>query len=270
MPNGELLRGSYGNEIEVWNSEGTIIRKIKSMHSYPYLFGLLSNGDLVVGYLANNTFLIWNITKTHSEYVKRTIATNDLIISLSVLDNDDLAIGQKSNNYDILIRDSQSGIVKKRLIGHRNAVYDIIKLPNRKIASCSADGTVKIWDELSTNLLNSFVHLSPVYSMALLYNNELITGLSDGSVEVWNLETGDQVRNFYIHTSAFCRNKCIHVLGNGQVISGSHNHELNIWNPQDGSLRQSLRTHLSPIYQLEVLNSGTFVTSSATEIAFWF
>ncbi|RNA06506.1 hypothetical protein BpHYR1_054191 [Brachionus plicatilis] len=256
LPNGEMLRGSYGNAVEVWDMEqGIMKRKLTSIHYYPYLFGLLSNGDLVVGYLDSKTFLIWDIRQAHGEYVKRTIPTNDLIISLSVLNNDDLAIGQQSNNYDILIRDSHSGQIKKRLVGHKNAVYDVITLPDGNLASCSSDGTVRIWDLSSASLINTFVHLSPVYSIALLNNDELIAGLSDGSAEVWNLATGDPTRNFYIHTGAFCRNKCMHVLNSGLVISGSHDFELNVWSSQDGSVKESLRVHKTPIYQLEFLHN---------------
>ncbi|CAF0837645.1 unnamed protein product [Brachionus calyciflorus] len=110
LPNGYLVRGSYGNKIEIWDIERRIIkRNLPSSYSYPYILGLLSNGDLVAGYKTNSVIQIWYLKVANSESVKRTFHTYEICRCLTVLKNDDLAIGQSGNGFDIIIRSSQKG-----------------------------------------------------------------------------------------------------------------------------------------------------------------
>ena len=103
LPNGDLVRGSVGNIVEIWDlANGVIKRTLTSVYSNPYIFGLLSNGDLVAGYLNNKILLVWDLKTTNGEPLKRIIQTTDFFQCLTVLKNDDLAIGQYENNFDIL------------------------------------------------------------------------------------------------------------------------------------------------------------------------
>ena len=60
LPNGDLVRGGYDNIIEICDFEKGVVKRnlTSSGSSYPFVFGLLSNGDLVAGYRNNKKLLV--------------------------------------------------------------------------------------------------------------------------------------------------------------------------------------------------------------------
>ena len=111
---------------------------------------------------------------------------------MTVLKNDDLANVQSGPSYDIVIRDSQNGTLKRRLVGHTSNVYQIMILPNENLISCSYDKTVKIWNTSNSAPIKSILHSNAVYSITLLKNGYLASGLFDVKIEIRNLETGEK------------------------------------------------------------------------------
>ncbi|RNA24788.1 serine threonine kinase [Brachionus plicatilis] len=272
IPNGDLVRGSWRNYIEIWDIEkGVIKRNLTSGYSHPYVFGLLSNGDLVAGYNKNKTLLVWDLKKKSGEPLKRIMQTNEIFQCLTVLKNDDLAIGQEflSDNFDIVIRDSQYGSIKHRLVGHKSRVLQITEMENGNLVSCSDDRTVKVWNVKYGVILNSITHTNALRSFMFLNNGFLVSSLWDGTINIWNLETNKLIRNLIGHTSAICHTYCLHVLGNGELLSASYDRSLKVWNPYDGRVKFTSKLHKSKAIQLAVLPSGNFITSSLTELVVW-
>ncbi|RNA03049.1 serine threonine kinase, partial [Brachionus plicatilis] len=270
LPNGDLVRGSRGNLIEIWDlQKGIIKRNLISSYSRPFVFGLLSNGDLVAGYIYSKTLLVWDLKITNGEPLKRIIQTNDSFWCMTVLKNDDLAIGQKGNGNDIIIRDSQNGLIKKKLVGHLSTVYQIIELPNGNLVSCSDDKTVKVWNISNGAVIKSITHETDVHSIAFLPNGYLVSGLYGGTINIWNLETNQLIRNLIGHRNIICSNNCLHVLANGDLLSGSWDKTIKVWNPSDGTLKFISPLQKDYVYQLAVLPSGNFISSSYYELIVW-
>ncbi|RNA02693.1 WD-40 repeat [Brachionus plicatilis] len=267
LPNGDLVRGSGGNLIEIWDLQNGIIkRNLTSVYTGPFVFGLLSNGDLVAGYYFSETLLVWDLKITNGESLKRIMQTNDIFRCITVLKNDDLAIGQRGNGYDIIIRDSQNGLIKKKLVGHTWYVYQIIELPNGNLVSCSSDFTVKVWNISNGAVIKSITHETFVYSIAFLSNGYLVSGLHNGRINIWNLETNQLIRNLIGHTSHICNNNCLHVLANGDLLSGSWDKTIKVWNPSDGTVKFTSPLHKSKVIKLAVLPSGNFISLSRISI----
>lgn len=270
MPNGDLLRGSNGDQVQVWDTNrGYVSKKLTSAYQKPVVFGILSNNDIVIGYASNRTFLIWDLTINDNESIKRTIVTTETLQSLLILENDDLVIGQYGLNYDIVIRDSSAGFLKKRLVGHKKTVHQINKLPDGNLASCSSDGTVKIWDPKNGILLRNFAHSSPVYSINLLKNGYLVAGLLDNTIEIWNKETGIKIRILSGHSDSICQHNCLQLLENGELISASNDRTIKLWNPYDGSHKVTINQHSSAISQMIFTRNGRLITASSSEIFIW-
>ncbi|RNA16165.1 serine threonine kinase [Brachionus plicatilis] len=268
LPNGDLVRGSGWN-IEIWDlQKGIIKRNLTSVYSYPWDFGLLSNGDLVAGYWKSETLLVWDL-KTYGEPLKRIIQTNGTFYCMTVLKNDDLAIDQWGNGYEIIIRDSQNGLIKNKLVGHTWTVNQIIELPNGNLVSCSDDKTVKVWNISNGAVIKSITHETYVRSIAFLPNGYLVSGLWDGIINIWNLETNQLIRNLMGHSDVICKNNCLHVLANGDLLSGSLDGTIKIWNPYDGTLKFTSPLHKDAVMELAVLPSGNFISSSYTELIVW-
>ena len=270
LPNGDVVRGSSSNLVEIWDiQQGVIKRNLSNGYSKPWVFGLLSNGDLIAGFRNNKTLLTWDLKIENGEPLKNIIHTNQSFYCLTVLKNDYLAIGQSTNNFDIVIINSQNGSIKNKFVGHKNYVYQIIELENGNLVSCSSDLTVKIWDIKNGHVLKSISHSQPVWSIAFLKNGYLASGLSDGTIKIWNLETNQLVKNLYGHSSAICSNNCLHVLDNGDLLSGSYDKSLKVWNPDDGTVILTSKLHKSNVYQISVLPSGNILTSSFHELTIW-
>ncbi|RNA20442.1 serine threonine kinase [Brachionus plicatilis] len=270
LPNGDLVRGGRGSLIEIWDLQKGIIKKnLTSVYTNPWVFGLLSNGDLVAGYYNNKTLLVWDLKITNGEPLKRIIQTNDTFYCMTVLKNDDLAIGQKGNGNDIIIRDSQNGLIKKKLVGHSNWVYQIIELPNGNLVSCSPDKTVKVWNISNGAVIKSITHETYVRSIAFLPNGNLVSGLSDGKINIWNLETNQLIRNLIGHSADICVDNCLHVLANGDLLSGSWDKTIKVWNSSDGTVKFTSPLQKDFVIQLAVLPSGNFISSSRYELIVW-
>jgi WD40 repeat protein len=76
----------------------------------------------------------------------------------------------------------------KTLTNHNGAIYKIIKLTSGKFASCSADGTIIIWDDYLMEMnVKIQAHNSSVNSICEIENNILISCSNDKSIKLWNI-----------------------------------------------------------------------------------
>ena len=76
----------------------------------------------------------------------------------------------------------------KTLTTHHGAIYKIIKLTSGKFASCSADGTIIIWDDYLMEMnVKIQAHNSSVNSICEIENNILISCSNDKSIKLWNM-----------------------------------------------------------------------------------
>ena len=199
LRNGDLVRGSsgVGSNIQIYDSNtGRIKRNLTSSHTWPFVFGQLSNGDLVAGYRDNKTILIWDLMILNGEPLKRVIQTNELLYSLTVLKNDDLAIGQLYSNYDIVIRDSKTGSIKKTLNGHTSNVYRIMELENGNLISCSWDKTVIVWDFEKKSIIRTLEgHTDMIWCLDFSNCGKyIVSGSNDKTIIVWSTKTYLQLK----------------------------------------------------------------------------
>lgn len=73
-----------------------------------------------------------------------------------------------------------------RFSGHTDVVRKLLILPNDTFASASNDGTVKIWDLNSGNVLQTLGgHSSFVYDLTSLPNGDIVSTGEDRSVRIW-------------------------------------------------------------------------------------
>ena len=106
---------------------------------------------------------------------------------------------------------------------HNDYIYKVIPLTNNRIASCSADKTIKIWNSNHPyNLINTLNgHNNYVTSIIQLKDKDiLISGSWDNTLRKWNLLTYQCVK---IINNVWCYNNSLLEIDNNRIIVGGYN-----------------------------------------------
>ena len=243
------------------SSTGLVKRSFSSNYTKLCAFGLLSNGDLVTGYSEDRTLIVWDL-KTNGEPLKRILQTREKFQYFTILYND-IAIFA---NYWVIIYDSETGLVKQRLMGHTANIQQIIVLPNRSLMTSAAERTIKIWQSPVKNMTFPLSLTSSV----VLKNGNIATGLVDGTIYIWDSDTLRTIRVLRGHSSSICLRNCLFELKNGDLLSASYDYTLKVWNPNEGLNKFTVKEHNYWIRQIVLLASGNIMTISDTEIITWF
>ncbi|ORY03877.1 WD40 repeat-like protein [Basidiobolus meristosporus CBS 931.73] len=184
------------------------------------------------------------------------------------------------------------------LTGHSNSVWDIKLLPGQnthKLASASADGTVKIWDveyrlpnlrssigydgtnvgrnsiimeEYTTNPTSiEFSHSEP---------NKLIVAYQNSIIRLFDIETGQPVLNFnsdatYDSTSATQINKIVAHPTLPLVISAHEDRYIRFFDINTGQCIHSMIAHLDSVSALDINHTGLQLVSGGhdSSIRIW-
>jgi WD40 repeat protein len=115
------------------------------------------------------------------------------------------------------------------------------------VATCSPDGTVKIWNVLSSfnwTLIRTYSqHSSWVYALEWLDNDTLASGSYE--IKLWSPTTGQTKRT--IQTNLFVYSLTM-LNTNIHLAAGLATGDINIYNINDGNLVSSLKGHTYPVY----------------------
>lgn len=129
-----------------------------------------------------------------------------------------------------------------------------------------ADGTLKVWDTLTGNLIHSFEgHLAGISTVAWSPDNETIaTGADDKTIRLWNALTGKaHPRAFsghhnYVYSIAFSPKGNI-------LASGSYDEAVFLWDVRTAKVMRSLPAHSDPVAGIDVCHDGTLVVSCSSD-----
>ncbi len=132
----------------------------------------------------------------------------------------------------------------RTVLKHPDPVTSVACLPDgRRVISGSSDGTVRVWDLESGELLLTLEgHGGTVWAVAVTPDGRrAISGSEDGTVEVWDLDSGELLLTLEGHGGPV---RGVAVTPDGRrAISGSDDRTVKLWDLQSGELLLTLEGH---------------------------
>ena len=153
------------------------------------------------------------------------------------------------------------------LKGHTKGVSQVRFSPDgRWIASCSADGTIKIWDAVTGQHKRTLEgHLAGISTIAWSPDsNTLASGSDDKAIRLWHRATGKPYpapllgHHNYVYSLAFSPK------GN-MLVSGSYDEAIFLWDLRARRQMRSLPAHSDPVGGVDFIRDGTLVCSCSTD-----
>jgi len=143
---------------------------------------------------------------------------------------------------------------------------------NRQFASCSYDGSVKLWDidEPICKLTLDGKHTGPVCCMAADWETGCcLTGSEDHDIMQWDMEVGEMVMNIEGHTGPVWQVSMDPE--SMRLLSCGQDRTVKLWDLRSGEMIRSMLRHTLPVGVLEVdWTTGRAMTgSSDRSIILW-
>ena len=142
----------------------------------------------------------------------------------------------------------------KTLTGHTNRVASVSITPDGHLAiSGSADGTVRVWDLSSGELLHTLEGHTSVESVSVTPDgHRAISGSDDRTVRVWDLSSGK-----LLHTLEGLGGGSVSITPDGRLaISGSGDGSVRLWDLSSGELLRTLKGHEKMVNSVSITPDG--------------
>ena len=175
--------------IYIWDIASGEILKTYEGHRYPVKYLEFSpDGNFLIS-AATTEIRIWDLVRdTWRDYKKHVTHVYNTTFNSS--GTQFLSTSLKTK---FLLWDREEATVIHEFEGHsRSALVAAWSPDNKKIASGSADQTIRIWDAFSRETLHSIsAHGGNIYSLHFSPDGKLLASASmDENIKIWNVETG--------------------------------------------------------------------------------
>jgi WD40 repeat-containing protein SMU1 len=256
-PDGQyLVTGSVDGFIEVWDFFTGKLKHLKyqdedkfMMHDGPVLcLGFTKDGEHLVSGDQKGKIKVWQI-KT-GNCLRKFAQAHTQGVTCCKFSRDGFKILTGSYDHTVRVHGLKSGNTLKVFKGHSSYVNDAIWVANgSQIASCSSDGTIKIWDAKTTECVHTF---SPGNSMDIAINSirtmprnqeQLLVCNRSNTVYIMNLQ-GGVLKSFKSGKKREDRGDflCCTVSPKGEWIYGvAEDHEMYCFSMNTGQLEHVMK-----------------------------
>jgi WD40 repeat protein/ABC-type dipeptide/oligopeptide/nickel transport system ATPase subunit len=259
-----VVSGSADSTVKLWNANTGNLKQTFSQQGDAWKVQFSPDGRFIAGVGMDGTRVyLWRAT---GELFATLIGHHNIVRSLAFSpDSQLLATGSFDSCWRLW--DVATGELLGCYAGHTNWIWDITFSPVRvgdslpsgtasasakaapgengrslalakplplRIASCSADRTIRLWDVATGRLLQTFAgHTLEVVAVKFSPNGQyLATASSDRTIKIWDIETGQVSQTLTGHRD---RVLSISYHPNGrQLVSGSGDETIKLWDLTTG------------------------------------
>jgi len=236
LDDGQLLSGSYGPGIKLWDTKkGTLLKTLDTQEKFAGVIYLtrLRDGKFAAT-LSGKEVQVWDLKK---ESVLRTYPRKWSTECTAEVDENLVAMGDHDERR-IQIVNYQTGEPIRSLIGHQARVLCFTALSKGKLASGALDGTMKIWDTQTGECLRTIRahkgHTSlfgPMGVTELLYTGGALYssgGCHERILKKWDSNTGTLLQTTAVKTYGICE---LTAVTPNTFASVTHWDRITLWSP---------------------------------------
>ena len=257
LNNVELATCSSERNIDIWNIETGLIDITLTGYSTPVTsLVYMHDGRLASGSL-EQSIKIWTYDTHRCDFT--IMAHKGPIRSLIQLKDHNLASG--SDDKTIKILDLTKMWFSITFEGHKGTVKALAQLFDERLVSGSSDKTIKIWS-LKRKKIEGSVDIGEVVTSLLVVNNSGLLLVGCKKIKVFNMSKREEYNNIFDlvgHNTEI--NKMINVGVDGERVISAAKKTVKIWNIPKRTLETQLEAHKGGTYGMEILSSGSLVTS---------
>ncbi len=197
-----LASGGCDRLINVWDLSGgytqaKLVQTFENHADWVMGVALTNDGRYVVSASRDKTAKVWDL-KTKESVVTFPAHQNN-VYGVVVKPDGKVAYSVGEDNQVRSFNPTGDGKPLKALGGHGKSVQKIAYNPKQPmLATCSADGTVRLWNAESGAALKTLSgHTDWVYSVAFSPDGTLVAaGSFNGAVRIWKVADGSPVKAF--------------------------------------------------------------------------
>jgi WD40 repeat protein len=186
-----------------------------------------------------------------------------------------------SNDHTAIIWNAETGAIIRRLSVQKIAINgDIIPTPTshggpiqsavfspdgKKIITASSDGTAKIWDantgEMLLNLSGHYLDVK--YAQFSPDGKKVITASYDNTAKVWDAITGAMLLDLTAHSSAVTSAQFSP--DGKRIITASWDQTLKVWDAETGKLLADMKEHTLDIHSAQYSPDGKRIATGSSD-----